>query len=401
MLTVALASLFAGASAKIYFQEDFNDAGWTDRWTPSTNWKPAGDMGKFVATAGKWHGDANDMGIQTSQDAKFYGLSAKLNEPFTNQGKDLVLQMSVKHEQQLDCGGAYIKLMGTIDSASFGGDTPYQIMFGPDICGSSNKKTHVIFNYEAKNDNLLSKQTIKVESDQLSHLYTLHIKPTNEYDVLIDDVSVASGSLDSNWPFLLPKEIKDPSLSKPADWVDAKKIADPNDKKPEGYDDIPKEIPDPSASKPEDWDTEEDGEWEAPMIPNPDYKGPWKAKMIDNPDYKGEWKHPMVPNPDFVEDPNLHVRCKDCSTIGFELWQVKSGTIFDDIIVTDSLEEAREYAQKTFFKKQAGEKKMFDAAEAEREAAEKEARDRAAAEAAESGAGDEEDDDEPMDHDEL
>jgi calreticulin len=29
----------------------------------------------------------------------------------------------------------------------------------------------------------------------------------------------------------------------------------------------------------EDWDDEDDGEWEAPTIPNPEYKGEWKAKM--------------------------------------------------------------------------------------------------------------------------
>jgi hypothetical protein len=31
--------------------------------------------------------------------------------------------------------------------------------------------------------------------------------------------------------------------------------------------------------QPEDWDDEEDGEWTAPTIPNPDYKGPWKQKV--------------------------------------------------------------------------------------------------------------------------
>lgn len=31
--------------------------------------------------------------------------------------------------------------------------------------------------------------------------------------------------------------------------------------------------------QPEDWDDEEDGEWTAPTIPNPEYKGPWKPKV--------------------------------------------------------------------------------------------------------------------------
>jgi calreticulin len=38
--------------------------------------------------------------------------------------------------------------------------------------------------------------------------------------------------------------------------VDEKRIPDPDDVKPEGYDDIPSEIPDPDASKPDDWDDE-------------------------------------------------------------------------------------------------------------------------------------------------
>ena len=214
-------------------------------------------MGKWKWTAGEYYADASDKGIQTSQDARFYGLSTKLDESFTNTGKELVVQFSVKHEQDLDCGGAYIKLLGDMDQSKFGGDTPYQVMFGPDICGPSNRKTHVIFNYPPKNDNLLIKEEVRTETDRLTHLYTLVVRPDNTFEVFIDQASVRKGELESAFDFLLPKEIKDPSQSKPADWVDEKTIADPEDKKPEGYDDIPAEIPDPEASKPEDWDDEE------------------------------------------------------------------------------------------------------------------------------------------------
>jgi len=31
--------------------------------------------------------------------------------------------------------------------------------------------------------------------------------------------------------------------------------------------------------QPEDWDDEADGEWEAPLIPNPEFKGPWTQKV--------------------------------------------------------------------------------------------------------------------------
>lgn len=36
--------------------------------------------------------------------------------------------------------------------------------------------------------------------------------------------------------------------------------------------DKPENIPDPDAKKPDDWDDEMDGEWEPPMITNPEYK---------------------------------------------------------------------------------------------------------------------------------
>jgi calreticulin len=351
------------------------------------------EMGEWKWTAGEFHADATDKGIQTHPDARHHGITAKFpGESFTNEGKEMVLQFSVKHEQDLDCGGGYIKLLSNIDQDKFSGDTPYQVMFGPDICGPSNRKTHVIFNYPPKNDNLLIKNEVKTETDRLTHLYTLVVKPDNTFEVLIDQEVVRSGKLEEEFDFLLPKQIKDPSVKKPADWVDAKKIADPEDKKPEGWDDIPSEVPDADATKPEDWDDEEDGAWEPPMVANPDYKGAWKARMIDNPEYKGEWVHPQIPNPDYVDDKELHVRARNVNAIGFELWQVKSGTIFDDIIVTDSYEEAKAYADKTFAKKAAVEKEKFDEAEATR------AEEAKAAAAASSSDDDDEDDE---DHDEL
>lgn len=233
-------------------------------------------------------------------------------------------------------------------------------MFGPDICGPSNKKTHVIFNYEPKGENLLALNQIRTESDNVSHLYTLHVKQDNSFAVYIDKEIVREGKLEDHWNFLAPKEIQDPNETKPADWVDEEFIADPTDIKPEGYDDIPSEIPDPEATQPEDWDTEEDGEWEAPLIRNPEYLGPWQPKMIKNPEYKGDWVHPLIPNPDYKDDPTLYQRCKDCKYIGFELWQVKSGTIFDDILVTDSIEEANEIAENNFWKKIEAEKASLE-----------------------------------------
>ncbi len=98
-------------------------------------------------------------GIKTSQDARFYAISAKF-DPFSNEGKDLVIQFQVKHEQNIDCGGGYIKLVpSSLDPKDMHGESPYNIMFGPDICGPGTKKVHVIFNYKGKN--LLTKKDIR------------------------------------------------------------------------------------------------------------------------------------------------------------------------------------------------------------------------------------------------
>merc|ERR1712193_87578 len=78
-------------------------------------------------------------------------------------------------------------------------------------------------------------------------------------------------------------------------------------------------------------DDEEDGEWEAPMKDNPEYKGVWEAKKIDN--------------PEFVDDDSVY-KFAEFGFIGFDLWQVKAETIFDNIIITDDLAEADAFAGK-------------------------------------------------------
>lgn len=210
-------------------------------------------------------------------------------------------------------------------------------MFGPDICGHSNRRVHVIFEHDGKNH--LIKKTIAPETDVFTHLYTLVVNPDNTYRVLIDGEEKAAGSIAEDWEILPPREINDPEASKPADWVDEKEIIDETDKKPEGWDDEPAEIVDPEATKPEDWDDEEDGEWEAPMIGNPDFKGPWVARRIPNPDYKGAWVHPKIANPDFVDNSELYAY-DSFGVIGVEIWQVKAGTIFDNFLITDDFAEA-------------------------------------------------------------
>merc|ERR1711973_657118 len=233
----------------------------------------------FVLTAGKFYGDAEkDKGIQTSQDAKFYGLSTEF-KPVSNKDKPLVVQFTVKHEQNIDCGGGYVKLFDcSLDQTDMHGDSPYHIMFGPDICGPGTKKVHVIFTHKEKNH--LFKKDIRCKDDVFTHLYTLIVNPDGTYEVLID---------------------------------------------------------------------------------NPEYKGEWKPRQIDNPDYKGPWVHPEIDNPEYNEEEAATLgKFDEVCKLGFDLWQAKSGTIFDNIMITDDPAEAKKAGEDLWAVTKDAEKKMKD-----------------------------------------
>merc|ERR1719195_939843 len=121
--------------------------------------------------------------------------------------------------------------------------------------------------------------------------------------------------------------IDDPEDKKPDDWVEEKRVVDSE------------------AKKPDDWDDEEDGDWEAPMIDNPAYKGDWYGKRISNPAYKGIWEAKKIANPEYEDDDSVY-KFDDFGFLGFDLWQVKGGSIFDNVIVTDDKAEADAFAKK-------------------------------------------------------
>eukprot|EP01147_Barroeca_monosierra_P001824 gene1824-4923_t len=351
------AALIAVVAGDVYLKESFED-GWDDRWVLS---KHKSDYGKWDVVEPKY--SAGNKGLKTTQDAKFYAISTKFDE-FSNEGKDTYVQSDMH------------------------GESPYNVMFGPDICGQSTRKVHVILNYNG--ENVQTKKTIPCKSDEQSHLYTLVIRKDNTYEVRIDGDRVEGGNIEDDFDMLPPKKIKDPNVSKPSDWVDEAEIPDPEDEKPEDWDQ-PEHIADPDAEKPEDWDDEMDGEWEAPMIPNPEYKGEWKPRMIPNPEYKGKWIHPEIDNPDYSPDDTLY-KYDSFGVLGFDLWQVKSGTIFDDILITDESSEVdaavKEFKQRV---------KAESAAEQEAKAKSEEA----AEEEDDDEDEDDEDDDEDDTHDEL
>jgi calreticulin len=373
-LLVSLALLVL-ASSTVYFEEDFSDSNWESRWVISTK-RPAEERGQFALETGKYATNPDvERGLQATEDARFYTVSTKFPE-FTNANSVLVVQYSIKQTQTVDCAGAYLKLHPKgLDQENYDGTSVYNIMFGPDQCGGT-KRVHAILTRDGTN-HLINKQ-VYPETDLFTHSYTFILRPDNTYEILIDGESKAKGNIEDDWSILPPKQIQDPSKSKPADWQDNKMIDDPEDHKPEGWDAIPQEIVDPEASKPEDWDDELDGEWEAPRVPNPEFKGVWRPKQIENPKYQGEWVHPMIDNPDYKPVDDLY-SFPSFETLGLEIWQVKSGTIFDNFLVTDD-EELAASARKNINARREAEQKI----EAEERAvAEKEAAEKAAQEPAE------------------
>merc|ERR1712232_1513054 len=153
------------------------------------------------------------------------------------------------------------------------------------------------------------------------------LKPDTTVRVEIDEEKIYEGSIKEDWEILKPKEIPDPSDKKPSDWAEDSMMDDPADKKPD------------------DWDDEEDGEWEPPMKDNPAFKGEWSVKRVSNPAYKGFWEAKKIDNPEY-EDDNEVYKYSDFGFIGFDLWQVKGGTIFDNVIVCDDKAEADAFAAK-------------------------------------------------------
>lgn len=343
ILTLAwtICILLRVSTAKVYFKETFDDSSWEERWVVSEYKR---GLGRFELTSGDWYVNrAVNRGIKTTEDMKNYAISSKFAEPFSNRGKDLVIQFSVKHETWKFnfCGGGYIKLLpSTLDQLEFQGDSHYSIMFGPDLCANDVSRIHLIFNDGTKN--LLKRDDINLEfrdKNEYTHVYTVVIHRDNTYHVYFDFKEKSHGDLISGWDWPTDREVYT-KTRKPDNWVDNEFIEDPNARKPSNWDDIPKEIPDPDATKPDIWDDESDGEWDIPLMDNPDWAAEWKRPIIKNPDYKGEWKPKRIKNPNWKEDVYAY---DDLAYVGIDLWTVNHGTIFDNIYIGDNYDDAKDW----------------------------------------------------------
>ncbi|KAF1745088.1 LOW QUALITY PROTEIN: hypothetical protein MXB_4260 [Myxobolus squamalis] len=316
-----------------------------------------------------------------------FSLSKLLNQKIKFDKSMLIVQYHVKIPPSLSCGGAYIKLISDqedLNLSTFHDITPFTLMFGPDKCGAE-KRLHFIFKHKNPLLNVYEEKHFEhIDSNKFSHIFTddkfhllkLKIFHTNEFEIILDKIKIASGSLMNDFtpPTNPPKNILDPYDLKPEDWEELEMIVDPKAIKPDemfGFQQLrgqnqPPFIPDPKAKIPADWleeeninilnpkvnkpDEETDGEWEPdtmpnpkcssgkcgkwapPQIPNPNYKV-WTPPMIKNPAFKGIFKPRQIPNPKYFYDEHPY-KMQPVAAIGFELLAVNPGIIFDNILVT-------------------------------------------------------------------
>lgn len=102
-------------SAKVFLSESFNDDTWKSLWiVPSKNTNP---LGAWEVSSGKFHADARvSRGLRTLDDMHLYAITAPLSGPVSNGNGDFIVQFSAKNEQNLNCGGAYIKVTAIVFS---------------------------------------------------------------------------------------------------------------------------------------------------------------------------------------------------------------------------------------------------------------------------------------------
>ncbi|KAM5229768.1 calreticulin-3 isoform 2-T2 [Hipposideros larvatus] len=284
-----------------------------------------------------------DGGLQTTQNGRFYAISARF-KPFSNKGKTLVIQYTVKHEQKMDCGGGYIKVFpADVDQKNLNGKSQYYIMFGPDICGFDIKQVHVILHF--KNQYHSNKKPIRCKVDGFTHLYTLILRPDLTYEVKIDGLAIESGSIEYDWNLTSLKKME-------------KSLAESKDReqgKEDKLQDWEKHFLDAGASKPSDWNSELDGDWQAPMLQKPPYQDGLKPEGIE----KDVWLHQKMKNTNYLTEYDLS-EFENIGAIGLELWQVRSGTIFDNFLITDDEEYAENFGKATWGETKGPEREMDD-----------------------------------------
>ncbi|OHS98903.1 Calreticulin family protein [Tritrichomonas foetus] len=386
-----------------FFFESFGNENWEEKWKLSKERKYKGKWVQKVIEEPQ--GIPQEKMLFMDTEKASYGLSTKFSEPLDITNQTLILQYEIRQQSTLECGGTYIKLFPdqNFDPVKLNKNTKFVVMFGPDVCGATNK-VHFVFQHQNPKTGAFEEKHLinppKMKLDALNHLYTLIVRPDNAFEILIDGKIERTGSLlnDFDPPVTPPEVIDDPDDRKPKNWDDQEFIIDKKAKKPKDWDekapefiedqsrknppdgwllDEPRFVLDENAQKPKDWNSEELGDWNPPLVPNPKCKsapgcGEYKPPLIKNPNYKGKWTQPLVKNPNYVgiwtprkilnpnyfEDQHPH-NLGLIWGIGFEVWMVNKDIGISNVLISTDEKVVRKWNQNHFFPKQKIQKKKY------------------------------------------
>jgi calreticulin len=343
-------------ASTVYLEERFK-GGWENRWSRPSVVRKGVQVGRVRVSAGDYYSDEKiQRGLETLEARRHYLLFSNFSHVFDTRDKDLIVQYTLRLGLYVDCSGHYLKLCTSeTDRTRFSNASKYAIMFGPDICGALRRKTHVIIGHV--NHSYPYRRGLTCYKDHLTHAYTLIIRKNNTIDVLVDGELRDSGTLSEKFNIPKVKVIPDPDDKKPDDWDDDPFVVDPTDLKPSDWVDT-EFIPDPEATRPPAWD--ESIPWIAPMMKHPGYKGDWQPRTIPNPNYKGVWQPKMIEVEDPVEDPRFG-HFADLSFLGLEFYQNTPGSILGNFLVTDDEAYAQTVLKEVLLNLRNGELRQFDA----------------------------------------
>lgn len=318
---------------------------------------------------------------------------------------DLVVQYEVQLQNDLKCGGAFLKLLPLAtdeDLSQYNGKSPVlELLFGPDMCPPYTDEIHLGIKktnpYTMRPELKLLKQAplSHLTDVSVAHLYTLLLKGKDRtFEIRVDGSVVKAGDLLDEGTFKpgfnAPKYIPDPEETKPVDWDERQFIPDPQAVKPEDWDEseplqipdeehlkpddwdesLPSIVPDSSRHRPQWWDDDKYGIWIAPMIENPEcenisgcgewiprlvdnprYRGPWEPPTVPNPNYQGTWEAQLIKNPEYYEDSVPAKLENPIGAIVFEFWSGTTDLVLDNIYVGKHIGEAESLGNATFIPK--------------------------------------------------
>jgi calnexin len=372
---------------KIIYYDNFSDPHVFNRWKPSN---ATGYNGTWKCeTLFQLHGRRGEKGISLDTKGKTHAISHRFRHPISvPENATLIIQYEARGQFLFTCTTAYIKIFTdpTFDPANLTNDTIPFLEFGPERCGLFNQSRLNVFRTASDgspvNHSLKNPHWIPI--DEVTHLYTLIIRPDGTFETLIDNRSSRNGTWidDFTPPIFEMPTIDDPSDVKPEDWDDRVLVRDPNARKPADWDDDapfqipdprkrspppgwlvdePKMIPDASTKKPANWNEDTMGEWKPRNVPNPkcykaagcgEYKAPtvrnpkahgkWRPHWVPNALYKGEWKPRQIPNPNYKgEEPKFVI--PPIVAIGFSVWTEHRDFAFTNILLATDEREVKKW----------------------------------------------------------